>query len=915
VPPKKDSRTLVIVESPAKAKTIGKYLGKGYDVEASYGHIRDLASKASELPEDLRKEPWAKLAVNTDDGFLAYYVVHDSKKKRIAELKKLLAGADELLLATDEDREGEAIAWHLLEVLKPKVPVRRMVFHEITEQAIHEALNQTRDLDMQLVDAQETRRILDRLYGYPVSEVLWKKIGREARSAGRVQSVAVRLVVARERERIAFNAASYWDIKAEFDPGAFAAKLVSVDGTRVATGNDFDQNGVLKSAKVVVLDESAVLSLIDGLKASTFVVESIDEKPGSRSPKAPFITSTLQQEGSRRFRWNAQRTMRVAQGLYESGYITYMRTDSVTLSAQAISAARSQAAELYGADHVAAKVRTYASKVKNAQEAHEAIRPAGDVFRTPGEVAGELNGDDFALYDLIWKRTVASQMADAKTATTTAHIAAKSADGRAVQFSASGTVILFQGFLAAYADTVDEDERSDDDERMLPVLRQGQSLETRSLTPDPHSTKPPSRYTEASLTAKLEELGIGRPSTYATIMETIQDRGYVWKKGTALVPAFVAFNVIRLLEEHFSELIDYQFTANLEEDLDEIANGTAGRVEHLQEFWRGVDGGFPGVLPLTTDLGAIDAREISTFPITGTDAVLRVGRYGAYVERGDERASVPEGLAPDELDALKAEELLAMPSGDRDLGVDPSTGRDIVAKAGRFGPYVTEVLEDGAPKSAKPRTGSLFASMSLDTVTLEDALRLLSLPRVVGIDTEGIEVTAQKGRYGPYLKKGTDSRTLETEEQIFAITIDEALAIYALPKVRGRAAAAPPLRELGPDPVSGEPILLKDGRFGPYVTDGTVNASLRKGDDPNSITPERAAELIADRRLAAPTKKTRKATKKAPSKKVVAKKAAAKKSGATTTVKKAAAKKATKKAAAKKTGVGRASAEKAGVGV
>lgn len=899
-------RVLVIVESPAKAKTIAGYLGRAagdgrtYDVEASVGHIRDLASKASELPERLRKEPWAKYAVDLDEGFTPYYVVHPTKKQRIAELKRRLAQADELLLATDEDREGEAIAWHLLEVLKPKVPVRRMVFHEITEHAIAEALDHTRDLDMQLVDAQETRRIVDRLYGYPVSEVLWKKIGREARSAGRVQSVAVRLVVDRERERIAFRTAEYWDLKAIFPE--FGARLASVDGARVATGRDFDDRGELKSADVVRLDRGAAEHLAQSLDGVPFAVRSVKDKPGKRSPSAPFMTSTLQQEASRRFRWNAQRTMRVAQGLYDRGYITYMRTDSTTLSEQAITAARSQAAELYGADHVASAPRRYDRKVKNAQEAHEAIRPSGEVFRTPGEVARELSGDDLALYDLIWKRTVASQMADARIATTTVRIGAVAGDGRDVEFTASGTVTLFAGFKAAYEDTREEDG-DDERERVLPVLREGQDLACLGLEPDGHSTNPPARFTEASLTARLEELGIGRPSTYASIMGTIADRGYVWKKGSALVPSFLAFAVIRLLEEHFTDLVDYQFTARMEEVLDLIAAGESARLDQLETFWRGApDGSFRGVSDLTSDLGAIDARGISTFPIEGTDAVLRVGRYGAFVERGEQRASVPDDLAPDELTAERAEELLAQPSGDRELGVDPQTGLAIVAKAGRYGPYVTEVLPEGAPKSAKPRTGSLFKDMSLDTIDLEQALRLLSLPRVVGVDpADGVEITTQNGRYGPYLTKAKDSRSLPSEQAIFDITLEEALALLAQPKQRRGAVSAPPLRELGVDPVSGQPVVLKEGRFGPYVTDGEINASLRKGDDPATIEPARAYELIADRRAAGPPKKraTKKtAAKKSPAKKAPAKKAPAKKSPA-------------KKAPAKKAAATKAPAKKA----
>ena len=882
-------RVLVIVESPAKAKTIAGYLNRAdsrtFEVEASIGHVRDLASKASELPEKLRKETWAKYAVDTDEGFIPYYVVHANKRQVIAELKRKLAKADELLLATDEDREGEAIAWHLLEVLKPKVPVRRMVFNEITEHAIADALDQTRELDMKLVDAQETRRIVDRLYGYPVSEVLWKKIGSEARSAGRVQSVAVRLVVDRERERIAFVPSSYWDLSATFDPGSFSARLVQVEGRRLATGKDFTDQGRLSSKDdVMVLGEAGAIELAAALAGASYSVRSVVEKPGKRSPYAPFMTSTLQQEASRRFRWNAQRTMRVAQGLYERGYITYMRTDSTTLSEQAVNAARTQARELFGADHVADAPRRYDRKVKNAQEAHEAIRPAGDSFRLPADVKGELSADEFALYDVIWKRTVASQMADARIATTTVRIGATASDGRDVEFTASGTVTLFAGFKAAYEDTREEDS-DDDKERVLPVLKEGQSVTLLGLEPDGHSTNPPARFTEASLTAKLEELGIGRPSTYAAIMGTIVDRGYVWKKGSALVPSFIAFAVIRLLEEHFSELVDYAFTAKMEEELDSIASGDSHRNERLETFWRGghMDGAdFRGVLDLCSDLGAIDARGLSTFPITGTDAVVRVGRYGAFVERGEERASIPDDVAPDELDAAKAEELLSQPSGERELGTDPETGRMVIARAGRYGPYVSEVLEDGAPKSAKPRTGSLFKTMSLDTVTLEDALQLISLPRVIGVDpADGVDITAQNGRYGPYILKGKESRSLASEEAIFATTLDEALALLAQPKLRRGAASAPPLKELGNDPVSERPVVLKEGRFGPYVTDGEVNASLRRDDDPETITPDRAYELLADRRARGPVKKTakrapKKAAKKAPAKKAPAKKAAKK---------------------------------------
>lgn len=872
-------KTLVIVESPAKAKKIAGYLGDDYTVLASVGHVRDLAAKASEIPAEYRKEPWAKLAVNVDNGFEAFYVVHDSKKATIKELKAALKDADELLLATDEDREGEAISWHLLEVLKPKVPVKRMVFNEITPDAIREAVEHPRELDMRLVDAQETRRVVDRLYGYPVSEVLWKKVGRDAKSAGRVQSVAVRLVVDKERERIAFTAAQYWGIDAEFLPGPFPGRLTGIDGARVATGSDFDESGTLTRDGAVHLDEAAAQSLASGLANTAFTVESVTQKPASKKPKPPFMTSTLQQEASGRLRWGAQRTMRVAQSLYENGYITYMRTDSTTLSEQALTAARTQARELYGVEYVPDQPRRYDRKVKNAQEAHEAIRPAGDTFRTPADVAGELVGDEFALYDLVWKRTVASQMVNAQTATTTIKLTAQASDGRNAEFTASGTVVTFPGFMAALKDV-----NNDDSDRELPDLAEGQSVAVESLTAEGHATKPPARYNEASLVAKLEELGIGRPSTYASIMSTILDRGYVWKKGSALVPSFTAFAVIRLLEEHFSALIDYDFTANMENVLDMVASGEIDRVQQLEAFWRGgtsVNGEFPGVKVLTEDLGSIDARGIATFPIKDSDAHLRVGRYGAYVERGEERANIPVGLAPDELTAAKAEELLAEPSGDRELGTNPETGLTVLVKSGRFGPYVNEQLPEDAPKSAKPRTQSLLSDMKPSTVTLDDALKLLSLPRVVGVDpSDGEEIKSQNGRYGPYLTKGTDSRSLESEEQIFTVTLEQALALFAQPKQRrGRGQAAAPLREVGADPTSGKMIVVREGRFGAYVTDGETNATLRVVDDPMTVSIERASDLLAERKARGPAKKTtkratKKATKKA-AKKTAKKKAAA----------------------------------------
>ncbi|MBT0993260.1 type I DNA topoisomerase [Cellulomonas sp. DKR-3] len=883
-------RKLVIVESPAKARTIAGYLGDDFDVEASVGHIRDLP-QPSELPADMKKGPFGKFAVDVDNGFTPYYVVDSDKKKKVAELKKLLKESDELYLATDEDREGEAIAWHLLSELKPKVPVKRMVFHEITREAITRALENTRELDDRLVDAQETRRILDRLYGYEVSPVLWRKV-RQGLSAGRVQSVATRLVVERERERMAFVAADYWDVTGTFavaddDEPAFSARLSALDGSRVATGRDFTDRGELRS-DAVHLDEAAATSLVTALEGASFQVRSLETKPYTRRPAAPFTTSTLQQEASRKLRMSSRQAMRTAQSLYENGYITYMRTDSPVLSTQAISAARRQAAELYGAEYVPDSPRVYTSKAKGAQEAHEAIRPAGDHFRTPAQVARELSGDQFKLYELIWKRTVASQMADARGQTASVRLGAVAADGRDAVFSASGTVITFRGFLAAYEEGRDVsryDEEgapaADEKDARLPKMAEGDPLTGRDLAADGHRTSPPPRFTEASLVKALEERGIGRPSTYAATISVIQDRGYVSNRGQALVPSWLAFAVTRLLEENFDWLVDYDFTAEMEQDLDAIAAGDKDRVAWLSRFYFGDGTGRTegqGLHDLVANLGEIDAREVNSIPI-GDGITLRVGRYGPYLEDpavlGEDgnprRASVPEELAPDELTAVRARELLdSEPEGDQVLGTDPTTGTTIVAKNGRYGPYVTELLPEpeldpslsaAARKKAlsaapKPRTASLFKTMSLDSITIDDALRLLSLPRVVGVDPEsGTQITAQNGRYGPYLKKGTDSRTLASEEALFTTTLEEALAIYAQPK-RGRGAtAAPPLRELGDDPTSGKPIVVKDGRFGLYVTDGVTNRTLPRDVTAESITPEQAIQLLADKRASAPAKK------------------------------------------------------------
>ncbi len=781
--------------------------------------------------------------MDVSKDFEPYYVVDPKKKKVVSELKKKLAGADELLLATDEDREGEAIAWHLVELLKPKIPVRRMVFHEITKDAITRALDETRSIDARLVDAQETRRILDRLYGYEVSPVLWKKVTRGL-SAGRVQSVATRLVVERERERMAFTSAEYWDLLATFDPGSFQARLVSVAGARVAQGRDFDSTGHLRGESLVRLDEEAARSLAAGLEGASFRVGSVDEKPYRRKPAAPFRTATLQQEASRKLRFSAQTTMRVAQRLYESGYITYMRTDSTTLSEAALDAARAQARQLFGDDHVPEKPRRYGRAVANAQEAHEAIRPAGDTFRTPQDLRNELGRDELALYDLVWKRTLASQMEDARGQTVSLRIAATASSGEDVEFGASGTVITFRGFLAAYEPGRD-DPADDDEGRVLPPLEVGQEISLTELEPDGHATVPPSRYTEPTLVRALEERGIGRPSTYAAILSTIVDRGYVFKKGTALVPTFVAFAVVNLLERHFEQLVDFDFTARMENDLDRIAAGERERVDWLSRFYFG-DGTDPGLHHLVTDnLDAIDARAVNSIEIPGSDAVVRVGRYGPYLQHGEQRASLPPDLAPDELSPAMITELLAQPDN-KPLGTDPESGNEIVVRTGRYGPYVTEVLPEDAEE--KPRTASLFSSMSPDEVSLDDALRLLTLPRVVG-EIDGEPVTAQNGRYGPYVKRGSDSRSLESEEQLFTVTLEQASALLAEPpRRRGRSAARGPLKELGTDSSNGRPIVLRDGRFGPYVTDGETNASLRRGDTPEGITLERATELLAERR-------------------------------------------------------------------
>lgn len=928
-------KTLVIVESATKAKKIQPYLGDKYIVEASVGHIRDLPRGAADVPAKYKKESWARLGVNPEDNFTPLYVISQDKKKKVADLKSKLKQCDQLYLATDPDREGEAIAWHLLEVLKPKVPVRRMVFNEITKSAILEAAENTRELDADLIDAQETRRILDRLYGYEVSPVLWKKVMPRL-SAGRVQSVATRVIVERERERMAFIPAEYWDLTATLTSSPdFDARLSALDGKRVAAGRDFDDRGQLKSDEVVVVKQAEAEALARALEGSTMTVASVEHKPYSRKPAAPFMTSTLQQEAGRRLHYTSERTMRIAQRLYENGHITYMRTDSTSLSTQGLSAAREAATSIFGAEFVADGPRTYDRKVKNSQEAHEAIRPAGERFATPGQLAGQLDAEEYKLYELIWKRTVASQMADAKGTSMKVTVAV-TADGRDADFSATGRTITFPGFLKAYEDVAAKGSK---EESRLPHLNEGDKLTTAAVSADGHSTNPPARYTEASLVKKMEDLGIGRPSTYASIIKTIQDRGYVLSRGNALVPSWVAFAVVGLLENNFTELVDYDFTSSMEDELDSIAAGRENGTEWLTNFYFGNTevgdqkaasiarhGGLKSLVDI--NLEAIDARKVNSLRLytdaEGRDVFVRVGRYGPYIERAVgtnedgtveyQRANLSETVTPDELNEALAEKLFATPQGGRELGQNPKNGRIIVAKEGRFGPYVTEQVRDDERETAeaeaeevvkqeraaedaeraaegkraknwetktaakqkekriaeyieeklKPGTASLFSSMEPASVTLEEALKLLSLPREVGTDpVDGEVITAQNGRYGPYLKKGKDSRSLANEEQIFSITLDEARRIYAEPKRRGRAAAQPPLKQLGDNDVSGKPMTVKDGRFGPYVTDGTTNASLRRGDDPEQLTDARANELLSERRAKeAANGGTKKSTKK-----------------------------------------------------
>ena len=868
------AKPLVIVESPAKAKTISKFLGSGYLVESSIGHIRDLPTSASEIPAALKKEKWARLGVDVENGFKPLYVVSDKKRAQVKRLKDLVGQASELYLATDEDREGESIAWHLTQVLAPRVPVRRMVFHEITESAINEAIEHTRSIDTDLVSAQEARRILDRLYGYEVSPVLWKKV-KPALSAGRVQSVATRILVQRERERMSFSSASYCSVRVAGakQGSSFEATLTALDSARVAVGRDFASDGHLdparlKSASLIVLDERSAQAVADDLRPRSLVVDAVESKPYRRSPAPPFRTSTLQQEAGRKLRFSSKRTMAAAQRLYEAGHITYMRTDSTYLAEAAIAQTRSIISHTFGPEFMPKGARNYRNSVKNAQEAHEAIRPAGDRWANPAEIARVVGSDELKLYDLIWKRTIASQMTDATGTSVTVRFSAPlglggpvgSPEGTVLNpatayLAASGTTIAHPGFLRVYVEDFDDgDDAGDEREAILPAFTEGESVPVSEVRTASHSTTPPARFTEASLVKALEELGVGRPSTYASIISTIQDRGYVFKRGTALVPSFVAFAVVTLLEQYFGSLVDYNFTAELEDRLDRIANGEEPAIPYLEQFYYGNHA--PGLKDLVeSQLEEIDPRAINTIPLgmgpDGGECVIRVGRYGPFIQMGEKTAPVPEGIAPDELTIEKALELLATVQSDRFLGVHPVLAEPVYVKVGRFGPFVQLGDAETLPKGEKPKTASLFSSMTPQTVSLEEAVELLSLPRVVGVDPEGgQEVLAANGKFGPYIKRGITSRNLDSEERIFSITLPDALELLATPQA-GRGRRSSTSLELGADP-DGRKVVLRSGRFGPYISDGEVNCSVKQFEVEEGLTLERAVELLAEKRASVP---------------------------------------------------------------
>ena len=931
---------LVIVESPTKAKKIGGYLGSEYTVMASVGHIRDLAQPSQVPAAD--KTKFGKFGVDVEDGFKPYYIVDGNKKKTVSELKSALKKADTLYLATDEDREGEAIAWHLVQTLKPKVPVKRMVFHEITKEAIKASLDNTRDVDDDMVDAQETRRILDRLYGYELSPVLWRKVG-PGLSAGRVQSVATRLIVERERDRMAFVRAPYWDVTATLEAPdadgnnvAFDSRMVSLGGCRLAGSKDFGADGKLTAAgakdRVVQLDEAQASAIAQALEFATFTVASMETKPYRRRPVPPFTTSTLQQTAGNRLGMSSRQTMRAAQGLYENGYITYMRTDSVTLSQEAIAAAREAVVKHFGENYLSDAPKQYATKTAGAQEAHECIRPAGAKFRDPAEIASKVPADQLKLYTLIWQRTLACQMADATGSTATVRLSAPTESNGEAMFQASGTVIEFPGFMkatgegrrasaeskkgdaagsveqAAQSGKSSKADKKSDDNVSLPPMNPGDALAAVAVGADGHETQPPARYTEASLVKTLEQKEIGRPSTYASIISTIIDRGYVYERGRALIPSWLAFSVVKLLETKFPRYVDYEFTADMESGLDQIASGQETGRNWLTRFYFGsgegaaqsADEAHAGLQQQVAQLGEIDAREINTIEI-GDGLHVRVGRYGPYLEDvnhlddegNPKRASLPDTLAPDELTVEVGHDLIENHSGGpRALGVDPVSGGTVEVRNGRFGPYVAlvmpsadagadgDVAGDGKPKKVKsakktadrPKMASLFKTMSPESLTLDDALRLLSLPREVGSyeeanaqtgEVQTVVVQANNGRYGPYLTKTgadgkSDTRSLASEDEIFTVDLDKAKELFAQPKYgrgRGRGAAKPPLRELGVDPETQKQVTIKEGFYGAYITDGETNRTLPKQYAPESIEPAEAFRLLAEKRAQGPSKR------------------------------------------------------------
>ncbi len=872
---KGSDKPLVIVESPAKARTIGKFLGKDYDIEASIGHVRDLPRGKKDLPVEFKKEDWAYLGINVTDNFTPIYVVPETKKAQVKKLKDAMKTASELYLATDEDREGEAISWHLVELLKPKIPVKRLVFHEITKEAIQNALNSTRALNTQLVEAQETRRIVDRLFGYDVSPLLWRKFGKPGLSAGRVQSVAVRLLVNREKERMAFRSATYWDLIAKFQTEKgenLQAELVSVDGKKLPSSRDFDSaTGKITDPTLLLLGETEAQAIAERVSSSKFKVEKVEQKPYSTKPYPPFTTSTLQQEANRKLRFTARRTMQVAQSLYENGYVTYIRTDSTSLAKEAVEQARALVTEQYGNEYLPKEARSYATKVKNAQEAHEAIRPSGGLAM-PQTLRAELNDDQFRLYDLIWKRTIASQMEDSRGRRIHVTIA-----GNGFSFQVSGKTIDFPGYLRAYVEGSDDpDAQLADQEVVLPAMEPGDALGCTAAEPKSHTTEPPSRFTEPKLTKSLEQLGIGRPSTYATIIETILQRDYAFKKNGALVPTWTALAVVQLLEKHLSHLVDYEFTARMEDDLDAISRGEAEHKVYLNKFYFG--DGSPGLKEqVQTQITQIDPRDAGRILIGKTelgDIHVRVGKFGAYLEQGEQRANIPIEMSPDELTVEKATELLMTAArGDISMGDEPKTGLPVYLKQGRFGAYIQlgEQIEDS---EEKPRRASLLKGMKPEDVNFEVALKLLSLPREVGLDPTSQEpIIAANGRFGPYLKKGTDNRSLPAEISPIDVTMEQALHLFSQPKQmrRGFGVKKPPLRVLGTSPVTTKEVHVLEGRFGTYVTDGTTNASLPAGTTVEEVTLDEALGLLLARAARGPAvKKTR---KKAAGKKKVAKKA------------------------------------------